>query len=76
MARWTARHPSPGDTRNGTSKGEIAMNLLIRTLAAAAACTMSALGAFAQSTVFPVDKDPAPRSIVQQSLPGPLKVNT
>jgi hypothetical protein len=52
------------------------MNLLIRTLAAAAACTMSALGAFAQSTVFPVDKDPAPRSIVQQSLPGPLKVNT
>ena len=33
---------------------------------------MFALGAFAQSTVFPVDKEPAPRLIVPQPLPGPL----
>ena len=48
------------------------MNLLIKTLAAAAACAVLANGAFAQSTVVPVDNEPAPRLVVQPPLPGPL----
>lgn len=48
------------------------MNLLIKTLAAAAACAVLTNGAFAQSTVVPVDNEPAPRLIVQPPLPGPL----
>ncbi len=35
------------------------MNLLAKTLAAVAACTVLATGAFAQSTVVPVDDEPA-----------------
>ena len=48
------------------------MNLLIKTLAAVAACTMLATGAFAHSTVVPIDNEPAPRLIVEPPLPGPL----
>ena len=48
------------------------MNLLIKTLAALAACTVFATGAFAQSTVVPIDNEPAPRLIVEPPLPGPL----
>ena len=48
------------------------MNLLIKTLAAVAACTVLATGAFAQSTVVPIDNEPAPRLIVEPPLPGPL----
>ena len=48
------------------------MNLLIRTLAAVAACTMLATGVFAQSTVVPIDNEPAPRLIVKSPPPGPL----
>ena len=31
-----------------------------------------AVGAFAQSTVVPIDNEPAPRLIVESPLPGPL----
>jgi hypothetical protein len=48
------------------------MNLLIKTLAAAAACTVLATGAFAHSTVVPTDNEPAPRLIVEPPPPGPL----
>ena len=48
------------------------MNLLTRTLAASAAGTALATGAFAQSTVVPVENEPAPRLIVEPPLPGPL----
>jgi hypothetical protein len=48
------------------------MNPLIKTLAAIAACTMFATGAFGHSTVVPIDNEPAPRLIVQAPLPGPL----
>jgi hypothetical protein len=48
------------------------MNLRIKTLAAAAACAVLATGASAQSTVVPIDNEPAPRLIVQPPLPGPL----
>ena len=48
------------------------MNLLIKTLAAAAACAVLTNGAFAQNTVVPIDDEPAPRLIVQPPLPGPL----
>jgi hypothetical protein len=48
------------------------MNVLIKTLAAAAACAVLATGALAQSTVVPIDNEPAPRLIVQPPLPGPL----
>jgi hypothetical protein len=48
------------------------MNFLTRTFAAVAACTVLATGAFAQSTVVPIDMEPAPRLIVEPPLPGPL----
>src|SRR4051794_1471417 len=48
------------------------MNLLVNTLVAVAACTMLATGALAQSTVIPVDREPAPRLSVEPPLPGPL----
>ena len=48
------------------------MNLLIKTLAAVAACTVLATIAFAQSTVVPLDNEPPPRLIVEPPLPGPL----
>jgi hypothetical protein len=48
------------------------MNLLIQTLTAVAACTVFATGAFAQSTVVPVDKEPLPRLVVEPPLPGAL----
>ncbi len=48
------------------------MNVVIRTLAAVAACTMLATGAFGQNTVVPVEKEPPPKLIVEQPLPGPL----
>ena len=48
------------------------MNPLIKTLAALAACTVLATGAFAQSTVVPIDNEPAPKLIVEPPLPGPL----
>lgn len=48
------------------------MSRLIRMLAAVAAGTVLGTGAFAQSTVVPLDNEPAPRLIVQPPLPGPL----
>jgi Family of unknown function (DUF6130) len=48
------------------------MNRLIKTLAAVAACTVFAIGAFAQSAVVPIDNEPAARLIVEPPLPGPL----
>lgn len=48
------------------------MSLLINTLATIAAGTAFAIGALAQSTVVPIDKEPAPRLIVEPPLPGPL----
>jgi len=48
------------------------MNLLIKLLAAVAAGTVLATGAFAQSTVVAIDNEPAPRLIVEPPLPGPL----
>jgi Family of unknown function (DUF6130) len=50
------------------SKGENA-NQLIKTLAED---TAIATGAFAQSTVVPIDNEPTPRLIVEPPLPGPL----
>jgi len=48
------------------------MDLLTETLAAGAAGTVAAAGAFAQSTVVPVDDEPAPRLTAGPPLPGPL----
>ena len=48
------------------------MNLLIKTVAAIAACTTLAVGAFAQSTVVPIESEPAPTLVVAPPLPGPL----
>ncbi|MBY3206269.1 hypothetical protein HFO39_22690 [Rhizobium leguminosarum] len=48
------------------------MNLLIKTLAVLAACTVFATDVVAQSTVVPVDNEPAPKLIVEPPLPGPL----
>ena len=48
------------------------MKPLIRTAAAVAACTVFATGAFAQSTVVPIDAEPAPKLIVAPPLPGQL----
>jgi hypothetical protein len=48
------------------------MSLLIKTVAAVAASTMLVTGAFAQSTVVPIDDEPAPKLIVAPPLPGPL----
>jgi hypothetical protein len=48
------------------------MTLLINTLAAVAAAAVLATSAFAQSTVVPIDNEPAPRLIVEPPLPGPL----
>jgi hypothetical protein len=47
------------------------MNLLIKTLAAVAACILFASGAFGRSTV-PVDKDTPPRLSVEPPLAVPL----
>ena len=44
----------------------------MRTLAAIAAGTLLAAGAFAQSAVVPIQDEPAPRLIVEPPLPGPL----
>jgi hypothetical protein len=48
------------------------MKLLIKSLAAVAACSALATGAFTQSAVVPIDNEPAPRLIVEPPLPGPL----
>ncbi|WP_254020543.1 DUF6130 family protein [Mesorhizobium escarrei] len=48
------------------------MNLTISTLAALAAGTMLTSGAFAQSTVVPIENEPAPKLIVEPPIPGPL----
>ena len=48
------------------------MKQLIGMLAAVAAAIVLATGVFAQSTVVTVDKEPAPKLIVEQPLPGPL----
>jgi Family of unknown function (DUF6130) len=48
------------------------MNLLNKTLAADAAGTALATDAPLQSTVVPIDNEPAPRLIVEPPLPGPL----
>jgi len=61
-------------------KGENAMTILTRTLAAVAAGTVLATSAFAQSAAevrgptpyFPVENEPAPKLIVDPALPGPL----
>ena len=51
------------------------MKLLTRTFAAVVACTVLATGALAQSAVVAIDKEPAPRLIVEPPLPGPLAQN-
>jgi hypothetical protein len=48
------------------------MELLTRTFAAIAACTVLTSAALAQSTVVPIDKESAPTLIVGAPLPGPL----
>jgi hypothetical protein len=48
------------------------MKPIIKLLAAAAAGTMLAIDAGAQSTVVPIDDEPAPKLMVQPPLPGPL----
>ncbi len=48
------------------------MNVLVRTLATLAACTVLATSAFAQSTVVTIDNEPAPKLTVEPPLPGPL----
>jgi hypothetical protein len=48
------------------------MRLVIKTLVAVAAGTVLATGAFAQSTVVPINDEPAPRLVVEPPLPGPL----
>ena len=48
------------------------MTLFMRTLAAAAASTLLAASAFAQSTVVNVENEPGPRLTVLPPLPGPL----
>jgi hypothetical protein len=48
------------------------MNLFIKPLAAVAACIVFAAAAFAQSTVVPIDNEPAAKLIVEPPLPGPL----
>jgi hypothetical protein len=45
------------------------MNHLVKT---APEDTAAALDAFAQSTIVPIDNEPAPRLIVESPLPGPL----
>src|SRR5688572_13353552 len=73
--RWRAgRAPSSAQRylRSEPPKGPTAMNPLIKTLAALAACTVLATGAFAQSTVVPIDIEPAPKLIVEPPIPGPL----
>jgi hypothetical protein len=48
------------------------MSLLINTLAMIAASSVLAVGAFAQSTVVPIDNEPPPKLVVEPPLPGPL----
>jgi len=48
------------------------MRLIIDALAAIAASTLFAVGAFANSTVVPIDNEPPPRLIVEPPLPGLL----
>ena len=48
------------------------MSLLINTLATIAAGTVLAVGALAQSTVVPIDNEPAPRLILEPPLPNQL----
>ena len=48
------------------------MNLLMNSLATIAAGTVLAIGAFAQSTVVPIDNEPAPKLIVESPLPDQL----
>jgi hypothetical protein len=48
------------------------MNLLVKTLVAAAASTLLIGSALGQSLVVPIDNEPAPKLIVQPPLPGPL----
>ncbi|CAN5393345.1 DUF6130 family protein [soil metagenome] len=48
------------------------MTGLIKTLAALSACVVFVSSAYAQSRVVPIDNEPAPRLIVEASLPGPL----
>jgi hypothetical protein len=66
------RAPRRAISHNEFSKGEIAMNLFIKKLAAAAACSVFATGAFAQSTVVAIGNEPPPTLIVEPPLPGPL----
>jgi len=61
-----------GHSVNRICEGKNAMNLLLKTLAAVAACTVLAAGAFAQSSVVPINDEPAPRLTVEAPLPGPL----
>src|SRR5262249_16877432 len=66
--------------RPARCKGENAMTLLIKTLAAVSAGTVLATSAFAQSArevrgptpYFAVENEPPPKLIVDPALPGPL----
>ena len=48
------------------------MTLFIKMLTSVAAGTVLVAGASAQSTVVPIDNEPAPKLIVEPPLPGPL----
>jgi hypothetical protein len=48
------------------------MTVVVKTLAAVAATSLLAAGAFAQSTVVDVENEPAPSLTVLAPLPGPL----
>jgi hypothetical protein len=48
------------------------MTLFVKSFASVAAGVVFATGAFAQSTVVPLDNEPAARLIVEQPLAGPL----
>ena len=51
------------------------MKFLAKVFAVVAACAALATGAFAQSTVVPIEKEGAPTLTVEAPLPGPLAKN-
>ena len=80
MARARARHPPLACRTSVDSerpekrifKGENAMSLLVKTLAAVAVAPFSPPVLSPRARVVPIDNEPAPRLIVEPPLPGPL----
>src|SRR5688572_21871842 len=73
--RWRAGRASSSAQRYLRSeppKGPTAMNPLIKTLAALAACTVLTPAAFCQTKVVPIDIKPARKLICDPPIPGPL----